>query len=52
MFKLNTLQIRCQHLLDQSPINQSKLLAITNAAMSLMLPKGMKLLNRSKPRIK
>ena len=35
---------RCYHTyLINHPINQSKPLAITNAAMSLMLPKGMKL---------
>ena len=39
------LQRRSSTYLISRPINQSKQLSMTNTAMSLMLPKGIKLLN-------
>ena len=42
--KFEHLQRRYQHLISH-PINQRRPLAMTIAAMSLMLPKGIKLLN-------
>ena len=43
--EFENLQQRTSTYLISSPINQSKQLAMTNAAMGLMLPKGIMLLN-------
>ena len=43
--EFENLQQRTSTYLISSPINQNKQLAMTNAAMGLMLPKGIMLLN-------